>query len=77
MRLVWTILTVVFAVMVLWRLYDWSNGHENLRGFLSPIGMIFVGVGALIRPRNRNLSFVFTGIALILVFTSLVLMLIY
>jgi len=77
MRLVWTILTAVFALIVLWRLYDWSNGRENLRGILSPMGMIFVGLGALIRPRNRNLSFVFTGIALILVFTGLALMLIY
>lgn len=77
MRVVWSILMAVFAALVLWRLYEWSNGRDNLRGILSPLGMIFVGAGAIIRPRNRNLSYVFTGIALVLVFTGLALMLVY
>ena len=77
MRVIWIILIAVFSVIFLWRLYDWSNGRDSLRGIMSSFGMIFVGIGALIRPRNRNLSYVFTGIALVLVITSLILMLIY
>lgn len=77
MRIIWTILIVVFAALVLLRLYGWSKGQDNLRGLLSPLGMVFVGLGAIIRPRNRMLSYVFTGIALVLVITGLVLMLVY
>lgn len=77
MRIIWMILTAVFAAIILWRLYQWSNGQDNLRGILSSFGMVFVGLGAIIRPRNRTISYVFTGIALVLVFTGLALMLIY
>lgn len=77
MRVIWMILVVVFGAFILFRLYLWSNGRENFRGLLSPLGMVFVGLGAIIRPRNRMLSYVFTGIALVLVITGLALMLIY
>ncbi len=77
MRIIWMILIAVFAALVLFRLYSWSKGEDNLRGLLSPLGMVFVGLGAIIRPRNRMLSYVFTGIALVLVITGLALMLIY
>lgn len=77
MRVIWTILIVVFGAIVLWRLYLWSDGRDNLRGLLSPLGMIFVGLGAILRPRNRNLSYIFTGIALVLVIAGLILMIIY
>jgi polyferredoxin len=77
MRVVWMVLVAVFSALVLWRLYNWSNGQDNLRGILSPLGMIFVGLGAIIRPRNRMLSYAFTGIALVLVISGLVLMFIY
>jgi hypothetical protein len=77
MRTIWMIVTAVFAAIVLWRLYLWSNGQDNLRSVLSSLGMVFVGLGAMIRPRNRKLSYIFTGIALVLVITGLVLMFIY
>ena len=77
MRVIWVILAVVFTGIVLFDLYLWSNGKENLRGILPPFGMIFVGLGAIIRPRNRSLSYVFTGIALVLVIAGLILMIIY
>ena len=77
MRVIWTILIAIFAVIAAWRLYDWSRGQDNLRGVLSPFGMIFLGIGAIVRPRNARLSYVFTGIALILVIASLILLFIY
>ena len=77
MRIVWIILIAVFAVIAVWRIYDWSRGQDNLRGVLSPFGMIFLGIGAIMRPQNAKLSYVFTGIALVLVFTSLILLFIY
>lgn len=77
MRIIWKILIAVFVVIVVWRFYEWSIGRDNLRGILSPLGMIFVGLGAITRPRNRNLSYVFTGIALVLVVTGLILMFVY
>lgn len=74
MQIVWTILIAVFVVIITFRLYGWANGTDNLRGILSPLGMIFIGAGAIIRPRNPNLSYVFTGIALVLVISGLILM---
>ena len=76
-QVIWTILMAVFAVIVALRLYAWANGTDNLRAILSPLGMIFVGAGAIIRPRNRNLSYVLTGIALVLVISGLILMFVY
>lgn len=76
-RAIWIMLMVVFAALVVYRLYEWSQGRDSLRGILSPFGMIFVGAGAIIRPYNRQLSYIFTGIALILVLSGLILMLVY
>lgn len=77
LRIIWIILIAVFAVVIIFHLYGWSQGRETLRSILSPLGLIFAGAGALVRPRNRMLSFILTGIALFLVFTALVLMIIY
>lgn len=77
MDIVWAMLIVVFLVIIAFRLYGWANGTDNLRGILSPLGMIFVGAGAILRPRQPKLSYVLTGIALILVFSGLLLMFVY
>jgi hypothetical protein len=74
---IWMVLIPFFLLIIIWRLYNWSNGQENFVGVLPPLGMIFVGMGTLIRPRNRNLSFLFTGIAMVLVITALILMFVY
>lgn len=76
-QVIWTILIIAFAVVVAFRLYGWANGTDTLRGLLLPLGTIFVGAGAIIRPRNRNLSYVLTGIALVLVVSGLILMFVY
>ena len=76
-QVIWTILIAAFAVVIVFNFYNWTQGKENLRGILSPLGMIFVGAGAIIRPRNPKLSYVFTGIALVLVVSGLILMFIY
>ena len=77
MQVVWAVLIAVFLVIIAFRLYGWANGTDNLRGVLSPLGMIFVGAGAILRPYKRNLSYVLTGIALILVISGLILMFVY
>ncbi|HEX8639101.1 MAG TPA: hypothetical protein VF692_13615 [Pyrinomonadaceae bacterium] len=77
MQVLWSILMAVFAGIIAFRLYGWANGTDNLRGILSPLGMIFVGAGAILRPRNPGLSYVLTGIALILVISGLILMFVY
>ena len=74
MEIVWAILIVVFLGIIAFRLYGWAKGTDNLRGIVSPLGLIFVGAGAIMRPRNPKLSYVLTGIALILVFSGLIMM---
>ncbi len=77
MRVIWMILIVVFAVIALFQLYDWSRGQDSLRHVMSPLAMIILGISALIRPRNKQLSYVLTGIAIIIVVTNLILMFVY
>lgn len=73
MRNIWIVLITVFVAVILWSVYKWSNGQGNLRNILSPLGMIFIGLGIIVRPHNRVLSYSMTGIAAILVVTGLVL----
>ncbi len=73
MRNIWMVLITIFVAVILWSVYKWSNGQGNLRNILSPLGMIFIGLGIIVRPYNRVLSYSMTGIAAILVLTGLVL----
>jgi len=77
MRVIWMILIAVGTVLTLSELYDWSRGHENLRRVMSPLAVVIIGISALIRPRNKQLSYVLTGIAMIMVVTNLILMFVY
>ena len=74
---IWTILIVVFAGLVLWYLYQWQTAGASLRQILSPLGMVFVGLGVITRSRNRRVSVIFTSIALVLVLSGLALMFVY
>lgn len=77
LRVVWLILIPVFAAIILLDLYEWSQGKDELRHILAPVGMLFVGAASLIRPRNKNLATVFVTIALVLVVGGLIAMLVY
>ena len=77
MRNIWIVLIIVFVAVILWSVYKWSNGQGNLRNILSPLGMIFIGLGIIVRPHNRVLSYSMTGVAAILVVTGLVLAFMY
>lgn len=77
MKIIWTILIAVFSVIIVIRLYEWSQGKDNFRGILAPIGLVFVGAGVLVRRRNPVMGNILSGIAIVIVLTALVLMLIY
>ncbi len=77
MRVIWSILTPVFALIVLFQLYEWSRGDDSLRGILSPFGMIFLGLANMFARRNKNLRTVLIAIALILVVSGLIASIIY
>ena len=77
LRVLWTILLPVFALIVLYDLYEYSQGRDELRHALAPFGMLFVGAASLIRPRNKNLATVFVAIALVLVVGGLIAMFVY
>jgi cytochrome oxidase assembly protein ShyY1 len=77
MRVVWMILIAVCTVLTLFDLYEWSHGHENLRRVMTPLALVIIGISNLIRPRNKHLSYVLTGIAIIIALTNLALMIIY
>ena len=76
MRVIWSILIVIFGFLLLFRLYDWSRGG-GLRHILSPLGMIFVGLANIFGARNKNLRIVLTAIAMILVVSALITLFVY
>lgn len=70
-RILWLFLSAIFALIVLWRLYTWSQGKDGLHEILSPLGMCFVGLATITGSRNKMLSYVLLAIAMILVFSGL------
>ena len=77
MRIIWSILMVVFVVVILLRLHAWSQGTGGLHQILSPLGMVFLGVANLIGAGNKNLQRVLIAIALVLVVAGLITLIIY
>ena len=76
-RIVWSILIVAFGIVVLLRLYSWSQGKDDLHEILSPLGMIFLGLSTIVGSRNKNLSRVLLAIALVLVISGLITIFVY
>jgi len=77
MRVIWSILIVIFAFFALFQLYEWSVGKTGLRHILSPLAMVFLGLSGVFGARNKNLRIVLTAIALILVVSGLITMFVY
>jgi len=76
-RIVWMILIPIFGAVILWTLYNYANGKDNLRSILSPLGMIFLGIASLLDDRSKTLKSILLGVAMILVITGLVLVIVY
>jgi len=76
-RIVWMILIPIFGLVILWDLYNYANGKDNLRGILSPLGMILLGIASLLDERSKTLKSILLGAAMILVITGLVLVIVY
>jgi hypothetical protein len=70
---VWYVLIPVFALVVLWRLYDWSRGEDHLAGILSPLGMIFIGLATITGRRHQPLYYLFLALGMISVVAGLIL----
>ncbi len=77
LRIIWSILIAVFAAVILFRIYSWSQGQGNLHEILSPLGMIFVGLANIFSTRNKTLSSIFVGLAVILVTAGLITLFVY
>ncbi|MDQ3131454.1 MAG: hypothetical protein M3Q99_11930 [Acidobacteriota bacterium] len=76
-RIVWMILIALFGAVILWNLYNYTNGKDNLRSILSPLGMVFLGIASLLDDRSKTLKSILLGVAMILVITGLVLVIVY
>ncbi len=76
-RKIWMFLLPVFVAIVLFQLYRWSQNDGNLRGILSPAGMVFIGMAILTERYNKILSYIFIAIGLIIVIWGVVAMIIY
>ena len=73
-RTIWMFLTPLFAILALYNLYTWQiEGKDNLSGFLSPPGMMCVGLGIVTAQRSKSLSNVFLTLDVIAVFVGLAL----
>lgn len=76
-RKFWMYLIPVFALLILFMLYNWSQGKGNLRSILSPLTLIAIGLSTIFSTRNRLLQYVFLAIGIVLAVTTLVLLIIY
>ncbi len=70
-RTIWMILIPIFAALVLFNLYNWTRGKDNLSGILSPLGMTFVGLASITGSRNKPLSYIFLVLGMIAVIGGL------
>ncbi|MFN2411620.1 MAG: hypothetical protein ABR535_00990 [Pyrinomonadaceae bacterium] len=52
-RKMWFVLVAIFALLILWRLYEWTNGRANIYGILPPLGMILLGASTIVGPTNN------------------------
>jgi hypothetical protein len=67
------VLIPLFAVLALYNLYTWQiEGKDNLPSFLSPLGMMFIGLGIVGARRNKSLSYVFLALGVTSVFAGLI-----
>jgi len=71
-RKVWMVLIPIFVIVILFNLYGWTQGKDNLPSILSPLGMIFVGLASITGSRNRVLSYIFIVAGMIAVVAGLV-----
>ncbi|HXH69349.1 MAG TPA: hypothetical protein VNI60_03280 [Pyrinomonadaceae bacterium] len=71
-RTMWMILIPIFAVLVLFNLYNWTRGKDGLSGILSPLGMMFVGLASITGSRNKPLSYIFLVLGMLAVIGGLV-----
>lgn len=69
----WYVLIPIFALIILWRLYDWSRGEDHLSGILSPLGMIFIGLATITGTRNPPVYYLFLALGSISVIAGLIL----
>jgi hypothetical protein len=77
MRVIWSILIVIFSFFALVQLYEWSIGKTGLRHILSPLAIIFVGLAGVFGRRNKSLRTVLIAIALIFCASSLITLFVY
>ena len=73
-RTVWMILVPLFAAIILWRLYNYANGKDNLSGILSPLGLMLIGIASILSERYKMLRTILIAVAMILVVSALVLL---
>lgn len=76
-RKVWLVLTPLFAVLVLFMLYNWSRGNGSLTSIFSPLALMFIGLSTLVAAKSKALQYVFLAAGMILVVTGLILLFVY
>ena len=70
-RKFWYFLTPIFVLIVLWRVYQWTQGGDELWGGLPSLGMVFLGL-SIIAGKERKPSYnILLTLALVCVFTGL------
>lgn len=76
-RTVWMILIPIFAAVILWELYSYANGKDNLRGIMTPLGMIFLGVASIVDERSKMLKSILLVAAMIIIISGLIMAIVY
>lgn len=76
-RKAWLVLIPIFALLVLFMLYNWSQGKGSLTSIFSPLALMFVGLSTIFSTKNKVLQYIFLGLGMILVVTGLIFLIVY
>ena len=67
---IWMIMTPIFALIALFSFYNWTQGSSSSNLF-SQLGLMFVGLSAIVSKRNKTLSYILLAAAVILIIVGL------
>jgi len=70
-------LTALCALLIVWRVYQWSQGMDRFYNIGTSLGILFLFAAVLIGKRRVGLYYALYGAASLRIVGSLTLMLVY
>lgn len=72
LRPIYYFLIVLAVLLIVWRVYQWSQGRDNFYGIGSPLGLVFLFAAMIVGKSNIALYYGLLAAALLCVFASFI-----